>query len=219
MSNEAVSIPPNLAAEMTAYDPTSGELRTHYAGFFDPGFGFDPTGGFRGSRAALEVRAHDVPFMVENGQAVCKLTFERMLEEPTVALRVGHRVVVSATRRDAEPLLPPITGVAPRRAGIAHAGSSMHVARPRVCMCLERRTGVQATGRNRVNSAIKRNFRCRRRGAAITMFAHIRQGLRGFAVPSGKWDARAQEQTCVRKTRKTKEQHLEAEPDCFNRNV
>ena len=45
MSNEAVSIPPNLAAEMTAYDPTSGELRTHYAGFFDPGFGFDPPGG------------------------------------------------------------------------------------------------------------------------------------------------------------------------------
>jgi dCTP deaminase len=83
MSHEAVSIPPDLAAEMTAYDPTSGELRTHYAGFFDPGFGFDPTGGFRGSRAALEVRAHDVPFMVENGQGVCKLTFERMLEEPT----------------------------------------------------------------------------------------------------------------------------------------
>jgi dCTP deaminase len=82
MSHEAVSIPPYLAAEMTAYDPTSGELRTHYAGFFDPGFGFDPSRRFRGSRAALEVRAHDVPFMVENGQAVCKLTFERMLEEP-----------------------------------------------------------------------------------------------------------------------------------------
>ena len=89
MSNEAVSIPPNLAAEMTAYDPTSGELRTHYAGFFDPGFGYDPTGGFRGSRAALEVRAHDVPFMVENGQAVCKLTFERMLEEPTALYGAG----------------------------------------------------------------------------------------------------------------------------------
>jgi dCTP deaminase len=82
MSDEAVSIPPHLAAEMTAYDPTSGELRTHYAGFFDPGFGFDPSRRFQGSRAALEVRAHDVPFMVENGQAVCKLTFERMLEEP-----------------------------------------------------------------------------------------------------------------------------------------
>jgi dCTP deaminase len=84
MSNDAVSIPPDLAAEMTAYDPTSGELRTHYAGFFDPGFGFDPAGGFRGSRAALEVRAHDVPFMIEHGQTVCKLTFERMLEPPEI---------------------------------------------------------------------------------------------------------------------------------------
>ena len=82
MSNEAVSIPPTLASEMTAYDPTSGELRTHYAGFFDPGFGYDPAGMFKGSRAALEVRAHDVPFMIEHGQRVCKLTFERMLEAP-----------------------------------------------------------------------------------------------------------------------------------------
>ena len=82
MSNEAVSIPPTLASEMTAYDPTSGELRTHYAGFFDPGFGFDPGGRSTGSRAALEVRAHDVPFMIEHGQRVCKLTFEQMLEAP-----------------------------------------------------------------------------------------------------------------------------------------
>jgi dCTP deaminase len=82
MSNESVSIPPGYASEMTAYDPTSGELRTHYAGFFDPGFGFDPDGAFTGSRAALEVRAHDVPFMIEHGQRVCKLTFERMLEPP-----------------------------------------------------------------------------------------------------------------------------------------
>ena len=82
MSHEAVSISPRLAAEMTAYDPTSGELRTHYAGFFDPGFGYDDDGGFAGSRAALEVRAHDVPFMIEHGQAVCKLTFERMIEVP-----------------------------------------------------------------------------------------------------------------------------------------
>jgi dCTP deaminase len=89
MSDEAVCIPPDLAAEMTAYDPTSGELRTHYAGFFDPGFGYDPGGSFRGSRAALEVRAHDVPFMVENGQAVCKLTFERMLEEPVALYGSG----------------------------------------------------------------------------------------------------------------------------------
>jgi dCTP deaminase len=89
MSREAVSVPPSLAAEMTAYDPTSGELRTHYAGFFDPGFGYDADGRFEGSTAALEVRAHDVPFMIEDRQRVCKLTFERMLEDPTVLYGQG----------------------------------------------------------------------------------------------------------------------------------
>ena len=84
LSDESVRIPPGYAAEMTAYDPTSGELRTHYAGFFDPGFGFDPEGRFLGSRAALEVRAHDVPFMIEHRQKVCKLTFEQMIEPPVV---------------------------------------------------------------------------------------------------------------------------------------
>ena len=82
LSDESVSVPPDLAAEMTAYDPTSGELRTHYAGFFDPGFGYDRAGGMHGSRAALEVRAHDVPFLIEHRQPVCKLTFERMIEPP-----------------------------------------------------------------------------------------------------------------------------------------
>jgi dCTP deaminase len=82
MSEDAVAIPPELACEMTAYDPTSGELRTHYAGFFDPGFGYDNEGRLRGSKAALEIRAHDVPFMIENGQPVCKLTFERMMQRP-----------------------------------------------------------------------------------------------------------------------------------------
>lgn len=89
MSAEAVVIPPVLAAEMTAYDPTSGELRTHYAGFFDPAFGYDPGGQSPGSRAALEVRAHDVPFMIEHGQRVCRLTFERMLEEPAALYGAG----------------------------------------------------------------------------------------------------------------------------------
>jgi dCTP deaminase len=89
MSREAVTVPPTLAAEMTAYDPTSGELRTHYAGFFDPGFGYDPTDRIAGSTAALEVRAHDVPFMVEHRQPVCKLTFERMLEQPTLLYGQG----------------------------------------------------------------------------------------------------------------------------------
>ena len=78
LSAEGVSIPPQIAAEMMAYDPTAGELRTHYAGFFDPGFGYDPEGARHGSRAALEVRARDVSFMVEHRQPVCKLGLERM---------------------------------------------------------------------------------------------------------------------------------------------
>ena len=81
LSAESVRIPPDYAAEMSPYT-ASGELRTHYAGFFDPGFGQDPDGSLRGTRAALEVRAHDVPFVVERGQQVCRLTFERMLEAP-----------------------------------------------------------------------------------------------------------------------------------------
>lgn len=78
LSAEGVCIPPQIAAEMMAYDPTAGELRTHYAGFFDPGFGYDPEGRRHGSRAALEVRARDVSFMVEHRQPVCKLSLERM---------------------------------------------------------------------------------------------------------------------------------------------
>lgn len=90
MSHEAVTIPPHLAAEMAAYDPTSGELRTHYAGFFDPGFGYNPDGASTGSTAALEVRAHDVAFMIEHRQPVCKMTFERMLEPPTMLYGAGQ---------------------------------------------------------------------------------------------------------------------------------
>ena len=85
LSRESVRIPPHLASEMVAYDPTSGELRTHYAGFFDPGFGYSDrrtVGNRTGSRAALEVRAHDVAFLIEHGQGVCKLSFERMLQSP-----------------------------------------------------------------------------------------------------------------------------------------
>lgn len=83
LSDEAIRIPPEYAAEMVAYDPTSGELRTHYAGFFDPGFGHDPV--ISGSRAALEVRAHDVAFVVEHRQRICKLRFERMLDLPDIS--------------------------------------------------------------------------------------------------------------------------------------
>ena len=84
LSAEGVSIPPSYAAEMLAYDPTAGELRTHYAGFFDPGFGYSQRRRAHGSRAALEVRARDVSFMVEHRQPVCKLAFERMTADPDV---------------------------------------------------------------------------------------------------------------------------------------
>jgi dCTP deaminase len=84
LSAEGVSIPPSYAAEMLAYDPTAGELRTHYAGFFDPGFGYSRKPKTYGSRAALEVRARDVAFMVEHRLPVCKLAFERMTEDPDV---------------------------------------------------------------------------------------------------------------------------------------
>jgi dCTP deaminase len=80
LSREGVRVPPQYASEMTAFDPTSGELRTHYAGFFDPGFGNSLEG--YGSRAALEVRAHDVPFKVEHGQPVCKLVYLPMAQQP-----------------------------------------------------------------------------------------------------------------------------------------
>lgn len=81
-SAESVSIPPELAAEMAAYDASSGELRTHYAGFFDPGFGYGEDGRLGGIQPVLEVRAHDVPFMITPGQKVATLTFERMVEPP-----------------------------------------------------------------------------------------------------------------------------------------
>jgi dCTP deaminase len=84
LSAEAIRIPPDYAAEMTAFDPAGGEVRTHYAGFFDPGFGHDPGKLVsEGSRAALEIRAHDVPFAVDHLQRVCSLRFERMAGTPT----------------------------------------------------------------------------------------------------------------------------------------
>ncbi|HWP84152.1 MAG TPA: 2'-deoxycytidine 5'-triphosphate deaminase, partial [Terriglobia bacterium] len=81
VSKEKVSVPPHLAAEMVAYDPSIGEFRIHYAGFFDPGFGYAVEQG-RGTRAVLEVRSHEVPFVVEDGQVVGRLVYERLLEAP-----------------------------------------------------------------------------------------------------------------------------------------
>jgi dCTP deaminase len=81
VSREAVHVPPDYAAEMVAFDPLVGEFRVHYAGFFDPGFGHSAAGG-AGARAVLEVRSHEVPFILDHGQIVGRLVFERMLERP-----------------------------------------------------------------------------------------------------------------------------------------
>ncbi len=81
-SKEKVYIPPDYAAELMAYDIGSGELRTHYAGFFDPGFGYGRS-SYQGTKAVLEVRPHDVPFLVEDGQLVCKLCLDRTVDRPT----------------------------------------------------------------------------------------------------------------------------------------
>ena len=80
-SREYVCVPGNFAAEMRPYDTRVGEFRAHYAGFFDPGFGLG-TFEARKTRAVLEVRSHEVPFLVEQGQIVCRLVFEPMSEAP-----------------------------------------------------------------------------------------------------------------------------------------
>ena len=80
-SKEAVQVPPDYAAEMVPFDPLVGEFRVHYAGFFDPGFGYAGAGG-QGARAVLEVRSREVPFILEHGQTVGRLVYEKMLARP-----------------------------------------------------------------------------------------------------------------------------------------
>ena len=80
-SKERVSVPPTFAAEMIPYDPAMGEFRVHYAGFFDPGFGYG--GGERkGTRAVLEVRSYEVPYLMKDGQRIGRLSYQRLLEPP-----------------------------------------------------------------------------------------------------------------------------------------
>jgi dCTP deaminase len=81
VSRESVHVPPDYAAEMVPFDPLVGEFRVHYAGFFDPGFGHSAAGG-TGSRAVLEVRSREVPFLLNHGQTIGRLIYERMAERP-----------------------------------------------------------------------------------------------------------------------------------------
>lgn len=88
VSRESVTIPPEYAAEMAPFLAMVGEFRVHYAGFFDPGFGHDAAGG-KGSRGVLEVRCHEAPFVLEHGQVVGRLIYERMAEVPTQLYGTG----------------------------------------------------------------------------------------------------------------------------------
>lgn len=87
-SKEAVHVPPTHAAEMVPFNPLVGEFRVHYAGFMDPGFGHAPAGG-GGSRVVLEVRSHKVPFILEDGQIIGRLIYERMIETPAMIYGQG----------------------------------------------------------------------------------------------------------------------------------
>lgn len=80
-SKDPIEIPVLLAAEMTPIDPSVGEFRVHYAGFFDPGFGTKEAGA-QGSRGVLEVRSHETPFLLEDGQTVARLVYEPLTERP-----------------------------------------------------------------------------------------------------------------------------------------
>jgi dCTP deaminase len=81
-SKEDVEIPSLEAAEMTPIDPSVGEFRVHYAGFFDPGFGTEEAKG-QGSKGVLEVRSHETPFLLEDGQTVARLVYEPLTDRPT----------------------------------------------------------------------------------------------------------------------------------------
>lgn len=82
-SKERVCVPAGYAAEMVAYEAACGELRTHYAGFFDPGFGYGRKGEIAGTQVVLEVRPHDVPFLIHDGQTFFKVVYDRMLGLPS----------------------------------------------------------------------------------------------------------------------------------------
>ncbi len=88
-SKERIRVSAGYAAEMVAYEAACGELRTHYAGFFDPGFGYGAEGEIKGTQVVLEVRPHDVPFLIHDGQTFFKVLYDRMLDVPDQLYGIG----------------------------------------------------------------------------------------------------------------------------------
>ncbi len=125
VSREAVTIPPDYAAEMAPYLAMVGEFRVHYAGFFDPGFGYATAGG-AGSRGVLEVRCHEAPFVLEHGQVVGRLVYERMSERPETLYGAGI-----ASNYQGQGLKLPSSFVSLSRAASGHRQCGTHTHRPR----------------------------------------------------------------------------------------
>ena len=98
ISRERVRVPPGFAAEMKPFDASVGEFRIHYAGFFDPGFGYGAKGEIKGTRAVLEVRAHEVPFVIEHGQVVGRLVYSHVRDAPDKIY--GHSIGSSYQRQE-----------------------------------------------------------------------------------------------------------------------
>ena len=105
-SRERVRVPPDFAAEMVPFDPSDGEFRIHYAGFFDPGFGYGSS-EIKGTRAVLEVRAHEVPFLMEHGQLVGRLNYMHLLSRPDEDLWHEHWIVIPASGPHPEQAVSP----------------------------------------------------------------------------------------------------------------
>ena len=101
-SRERVAVPHGYAAEMEQYDPSLGEFSVHYAGFFDPGFGYGLAGEVKGTRAVLEVRAHEVPILLEDQQTVGRLNYYRMASAPRKNLWAKHRLFLPTSGTGAQ---------------------------------------------------------------------------------------------------------------------
>ena len=114
VSRESVHVPPAYAAEMVPFDPLVGEFRVHYAGFFDPGFGHSAAGG-TGSRAVLEVRSREVPFLLGHGQTIGRLIYERLSRSARPALRHRPRLELPGPDAEAQQALPAL-----RALGLSH---------------------------------------------------------------------------------------------------
>lgn len=110
MSRERIRIPPSFAASMVPYDPSVGEFRIHYAGFFDPGFGYG-NNDVNGARAVLEVRSHEVPFLIEHGQGVGRLIYERLLGKPErlYGVNIGSNYQAQGLKLSKQ-FKPPVSG-------------------------------------------------------------------------------------------------------------